>query len=70
MMTTVTKEQSGGETPELLVPLPHPSILGAAGGQQLDPIAEESREDQQDASNRSTGEEQNLDDDAQQIKVM
>ena len=62
-MTTVTREQSGGETPELLVPPPHPSMLGAAGGQQLDPIseesrAEESREDQQDTSNRSTGEEQ------------
>ena len=58
MMTTITKEQSGGETPEPLVPLPPPSILGAAGGQQLDPIAEESREDQQDTSNRNMEEEQ------------
>ena len=62
-MTTVTRGQRGEETPELQTSPPHPSMLGAAGGQHLDTIstesrADESREGQQDTSNISTGEEQ------------
>ena len=60
MMTTITEEQIGGDTPEQLAPLPPPSIRDAAGGQQaLDPIAEEGGEDQQmqDTGNRNTEKE-------------
>ena len=83
-LTTVTREQRRGETPELQTSPPHPSVLGDAGGQQLDPEpraspphpsvlgaaggqqldptsgenkAEGNRENQQETSNRGTGEE-------------
>ena len=62
-MATVTREQTGGEAHKLQVPPSNPLVLGAAGGgQQLDPISEESsrteegREDEQDTRNRRTEE--------------
>ena len=60
MMSTITEEQIGGDTPEQLAPLPPPSMRDAPGGQQLlGPIAEEVEEERQipETGNRETEKE-------------